>query len=359
VSKKVRVAIIGCGNIARGYARNLGSYPEVKFVGAADLEVQRAQALAAKHGIRAYPSVEALLADSEVEVVVNLTIHHAHKAVTRQCLEAGKHVHSEKPLALTYQDAQSLVDLAATKELRLGCSPFTFLGEGQQTAWKSLREGHTGTIRVIYAEANWGRIETWHPAPEPFYQVGPLFDVGVYPLTLITAMFGPARRVTAYGTILQPDRVTQEGHPFRVDTPDLVVAAVELASGPLIRLTTNFYVGSHGKQRGIEFHGDAGSLYLSDWQNFDAGVEVAAFGQSYQSVPFVRQPYGGPGQVEWGRGTLDLVKAILEDRPHRATGQQAAHIVEILCAIVESLNTSRPVSIGSNFSPPAPMDWAS
>jgi predicted dehydrogenase len=359
VSNRVGVAIIGCGNIAKAYAANLVSYPEIKLVGAADLELQRAQALATRHGIRAYPSVEALLADSEVDVVVNLTIHHAHKTVTRQCLEAGKHVHSEKPLALTYQDAQSLVDLAAAKELRLGCSPFTFLGEGQQTAWKTLREGRTGTIRVIYAEVNWGRIETWHPAPEPFYQVGPLFDVGVYPLTLITAIFGPARRVAAYGTVLQPDRFSQEGHPFRVDTPDFVVAAVELASGPLIRLTTNFYVGSHSKQRGLEFHGDAGSLYLSDWHNFDGSVEFATFGQAYQSVPLIKQPYGGPGKVEWGRGTLDLVKAILENRPHRATGQQASHIVEILCAIAESMKTSQPISIKSNFTPPAPMGWAS
>src|SRR6185295_11959721 len=117
-----------------------------------------------KFGCRAYPSMEALLADERVELVVNLTIHHAHAATTRLCLEAGKHVHSEKPMALTYEDARGLVELARQKGLRLGCSPFTYMGEAQQTAWKAIREGKLGTVRVAYAEVNWGRIESWHPA---------------------------------------------------------------------------------------------------------------------------------------------------------------------------------------------------
>lgn len=352
---KLGVGIIGCGNIAGPYARDLAAYDEINLVGVADLEVDRAKALAAEHGCRAYDTTEGLLADEAIDLVINLTIHHAHTAVVTRCLEAGKHVHSEKPLSLTYAEAKGLVDLAQERGLRLGCSPFTFMGEAQQTAWKTVNEGHLGAVRVAYAEVNWGRIESWHPNPGPFYDVGALFDVGVYPLTILTAMFGPARKVLAYGRVLYPDRVSKENAPFHIDTPDFVVSSIELASGTLVRLTTNFYVGHHSKQSGIEFHGDLGSLYLSSWQSFDAAVEFAAFGGQYQPLPYLKKPYHG---TEWGRAALDMSEAIKYNRPHRATGQQAAHVVEILEAISKSLDLGGPVEVQSEFTAPALMDWA-
>jgi predicted dehydrogenase len=295
-----------------------------------------------------------MLEDDHIQLIVNLTTHHAHKEVVTRCLEAGKHVHSEKPLALSYEDAKSLVDLAQAKGLRLGCSPFTLMGEAQQTAWKVIREGRLGPVRLAYAEVNWGRIEAWHPTPKPFYDVGALFDVGVYPLTILTAIFGPARRVTAYGTVLYPNRVTDHGVPFTVETPDFVVSMIELENGTLVRLTTNFYVNFFSKQIGLELHGDLASLYLTSWHNFDEPVEFAEFGKPYERVPFIHPPYKG---VEWGRAVRDMAQAIIEGRPHRATGEQAAHVVEILCAASESVQSGRPVEVHSSFTPPAPMEW--
>lgn len=353
--KKLGVAIIGCGNIAGPYARDLSAYPRLDLIGVTDLEFQRARALAEQYKCRAYPSITDLLADDAVELVINLTIHHAHTEVVTQCLEAGKHVHSEKPLSLTYEAAAGLVELARQKGLRLGCSPFTFMGEAQQTAWKQVNEGRLGPVRLVYAEVNHGRIESWHPAPGPFYEVGALFDVGVYPLTIVTAMFGPARQVSAYGRVLYPNRVTKEGVPFHIDTPDFVTAAIELEDGPLLRLTTNFYVSGRTKQKGVEFHGDLGSLHLSSWQNFNATVEFAEFGHEYQTVPPVKEPYQG---TEWGRAALDMAEAIEQNRPHRATGEQAAHVVEILCAITESMQLGQPVKVHSSFTRPAMMGWA-
>ncbi len=358
-TKKLGVAILGCGNIAEPYAETIASYPEIELVGLADLDVSRAETLAAKVKRRAYPSLEALLADEAVDLVVNLTIHHAHTETTTRCLEAGKHVHSEKPLALTYAEARGLVELARQKKLRLGCSPFTIMGEAQQTAWKIIREGRLGEIRVAFAEVNWGRIESWHPAPGPFYQVGALYDVAVYPLTLLTAIFGPARQVGAFGKVIYPDRVTQEGVPFHIDTPDFVVAVVELANGLLVRLTSDFYVSRRSsKQDGLEFHGDLGSLYLQSWHDFGVAVEFAEFNQPFQPVPLVKPAYQGKRGVEWGRAVRDMAQAITEERPHRATGEQAAHIVEILEAITQAMQTGRPVGVESTFAPPAPMEWA-
>lgn len=352
---RLGVAIIGCGNIAEPYARDIASYSQLDLVGVSDLEFQRAKDLAAKYDCKAYPTNEELLADDAVELVVNLTIHHAHYEVVTRCLEAGKHVHSEKPLALTYEEAQELVQLADQKALRLGCSPFTFMGEAQQTAWKTINEGRLGPVRVVYAEVNHGRIETWHPNPEPFYDVGALFDVGVYPLTIVTAIFGPARKVSACGRVLYPDRVTYEGMPFHIDTPDFIVSAVELENGTLVRLTTNFYVGHHGKQNGVEFHGDVGSLYLSSWQNFAAAVEFSPYAGQYEPLSLVREPYEG---TEWGRAALDMAEAVREGRPHRATGEQAAHVVEILTAIAKSVELGQPVDVHSTFTQPTLMDWA-
>jgi len=356
MADKLGVGIIGCGNIAGRYAANLKQYPEMELVGATDIDYSRAEALTKEHGGQPYRTTAELLADDRIQMVVNLTIHHAHKAVITEALNAGKHVYSEKPLAMTYADARELVELAQSKGLRLGCSPITWMGEAQQTAWKQIREGRLGDVRVIFAEVNWGRIETWHPAPEPFYEVGALYDVGVYPLTLITTIFGPARRVWAKGELLKPDRQTLDGRPFHVSTPDFVVSMVELESGPVVRLTTDFYVGQHSKQKGVEFHGDAGSLYISSWQVFDADVEFTEFGKKYEPVPLIKEPYHG---TEWGRGARDMAQAILENRPHRATGEQAAHVVEILEAATRAMASGEAVEVHSTFQQPAPMDWAS
>lgn len=354
--KSVKFGIVGCGNIAGPYARSLMNRPQLELAGATDLDRARAEALMSQYGGRVYPTLDDMLADPSVDLVVNLTVHRAHYAVTRQCLEAGKHVYSEKPLAMTREEAQELVALAQARERRLGGAPFTFLGEAQQTAWQVIRSGRLGPVRLVYAEVNWGRIETWHPAPQPFYEVGALFDVGVYPLAILTAFFGPARSVRAYGQVLHPERITTQGEPFHLESPDFMVTMIEFADNLLVRLTTNFYVSAKGKQgAGIEFHGDEASLYLSSWHNFNATVEIAPFNQPYTAVPLLREPYPG---VEWARGLVDMADAMLEGRPHRASGEQAAHIVEILDAAMISRQSGQAVPIHSTFTPPAPLEWA-
>ncbi len=353
---QVRVGIIGCGNIAGPYAQDLVRYPHVELVGVADIDPARAQKLARQHHCRAYPTVEALLADRSIDLAVNLTIFNAHEAITMQCLEAGKHVYSEKPLALSYEGAARLNRLAQQKRLRLGCSPFTILGQAQQTAWKWVREGKLGMVRLVYAEINQGRIETWHPEPQPFYEVGVLFDVGGYPLTILTTILGPVRRVWAFGKVIHPERVTKRGVPFRITTPDLALAALEMSNGTMVRLTANMYLNHKTRQgSGIEFHGDEGSLHLGSWLEFDSPVEFARYDRPYEPVPYLIAPERG---VPWGRGVAEMAQAMLDGRPHRITGEQAAHIVEVIAALMEALQTGRCVDVRSDFAIPAPMDWA-
>jgi predicted dehydrogenase len=349
------IAIVGCGYIADAYAQDIASYPRLNLVGATDIDSTRASAFAGRFGCIAYASLDGLLADARIAIVVNLTAHHAHYAVTARCLRVGMHVHSEKPLAMTYPEALALVDLAHQQKVRLSCAPFTFMGEAQQTAGRLLREGRVGTVRLIYAEVNAGRIETWHPAPQSFYDAGPLFDVGAYPLAIILSFLGPARRVSAYGQVLSARRLTLSGEAFAVRAPDFVVALVELRSGALIRLTTSFYPPPSSMQSGIEFHGDCGSLHLGSSRNFNTTVAYAAYGAPYAPVPLLR---AAQTDVRWGVAVADLAEAISLDRPHRAGGELAAHIVEILAGAQDSLQQQRPVELHSVFEPPASMEWA-
>lgn len=352
------IGIVGTGNIAGGYARDILTHPELRLVAAMDLDPVRAAAFAAAEGCRAHASLDELLADEAVDVVVNLTIHRAHYDVTRRALEAGHHVYTEKPMALRASEARELIALAGDRGLRLGCSPATFLGEAQQTAAAWIRGGRLGAVRAIYADVSWGRIETWHPSPAAFFDVGVMVDVAVYPLTLATSMVGPARSVRAWGWKLQPERVAIDGTPFRIGSPDLIVAAVELEGGAVLRLSASFYVGRPAKMRGaMEFHGDAGSLALGNFQDFDATVEAGPYDGDYEPVPYVRPPFAG---TAWARGLADMAAAIGEGRPHRASAEQAAHVVDILEAAASSIAAEgRPIAVTSTFVAPPLMPWAS
>jgi predicted dehydrogenase len=346
----VNVAFVGAGVIALRYADCIRAEPRLTLLGATDPVPGRAEAL----GGVDYPSLDALLADDAVELVVVLTPPTSHATVARAALEAGKHVYSEKPLALDAGEARSLVELANRLGVRLSAAPATLLGEAQQTAWKFIREGGIGEVRVAYAEANWGRIESWHPAPESLYEVGPFTDVGVYPLTILAAMFGPVRHVTAYATTVVPDRVRRDGAPFALSGPDLYVAVLQHESGVVARLTASFWV-SPSKQRGLELHGDGGSLWMQTWHDYDSDLEWTVDGETYTPVPYVRKAYKG---VDWVRPLADLADAVRDERPHRLSAELAAHVVEVLAAVKTSAGGGGTIDVGSDFPQPEPMEWA-
>ena len=351
------VAFVGCGNIAGPYADSLKAHPDrATIVGAYDIASTARDGFAQKYDCAVYGDFDALLSDDRVDLVANLTSHYAHAEVSRTCLEAGKHVHSEKPLALARDEANGLVALARERGLRLSCATFTFLGEAQQTAAKAIRDGLLGEVRVVYAEMNWNRIEMWHPSPESFYAagVGPLFDVGVYPLGVLANALGPVARVTGFGRVVLPQRETTAGKKFTCEAPDIMVGGLEFEGGAVGRLTTSFYVGL-SQQRGIELHGDLGSLTL-DAVGFNAPVKHRALTEDeWADLPPIREPSAG---VEWGRAIFDVADALAEDRPHRASGELAAHVVDICCSVAESAAEGRPVEVTTSFDPPEPMPWA-
>jgi predicted dehydrogenase len=350
----VRVAIVGAGVIAQRYAERIGEVDGLELVGATDVLAERAERLVGEHGGTAYQSLDALLADDAVDTVVNLTIASAHPEVTRAALGAGRHVHTEKPVALRGEDAHELAQLARDRGVRLSCAPATLLGEAQQTAWKLLRDGAIGDVRVVYAECNWGKLESWHPQPEGLYAAGALVDVGVYPLTIVTAMFGPIRRVTAYASMIEPERTRKDGGRFTLETPDFWVATCDHDSGVVTRLTATFWVRP-SKQRGLEFHGSEASLWMPTWGESDSRLLRTTNGEDYEDVPLLRPAYAG---FDWSLALVDLAEAIRDGRPHRMGAEHAAHVVDVLNAAERSVRDGGAVEVSSSFDPPPPLDWA-
>jgi predicted dehydrogenase len=357
----LRVAIVGCGNISGGYARSFATRPDkIQLVGATDVDTARVEAFNAQYGGKAYADLGELLADDAVELVVNLTSHTAHTAVSLAALGAGKHLHSEKPLAGSLADGQAIVAAAQERGLRLSCSPFTFLGEGQQALLRELRSGRIGRVLAAYAEMNWGTIERWHPNPAGFYDVGagPLLDVGVYAITLLTALLGPVVRVSGFGGILYPERTIASGplagQPFTVRTPDLVVGGLEFASGALGRVTASFLPGASRQVPGAELHGELGTLRIDHNHNFDGNVELYdQQTREWTAIPPIGTPYKG---VEWGRGLFDLADSLRLGTPQRVTGTQALHVLEICLGILRAAEEGQPVAISSTFEPPPPLE---
>ena len=261
-------------------------------------------------------------------------------------------------MALSHAEAAELTALAHARGLRLGCSPSTFLGEAQQTAASIVHGGGLGTVRAIYADVNWGRIETWHPAPAPFYDVGVMVDVGLYPLTLVTSMLGPARSVRAWGwqLIARAHDPRRASLPHREPGPGGGRHRTRQRRRPAADDELLCGTARRGRWGSLEFHGDDGSLYLESFQAFDSALQVAPFGGTFEDVPLVRPPYPG---TAWARGVADMAAAIGEGRPHRASAELASHIVEILDGVAASrADAGTVIQMTSTFEAPPLMDWA-
>jgi predicted dehydrogenase len=348
-----RVAFVGCGNIAGPYAQSLLRHSDLSLIGVFDLDADKRAEFAQTYACADYSSLDQLCNDSP-EIVVNLTNAPHHYATTLELIERGQTVFSEKPLALRYHEAQQLVEHASAQRVRLACAPSLWLGAAPLAAAEALRSGTIGTVRLINAEVNQGRIESWHPVPHSFYQVGPVVDAGVYPLAYLTAVFGPIRRVTATSATIFADRTTLNGEHFEPATADAWVATAEFASGPILRLSCNFYVDAATQPRTIDFHGDAGSLRLEDWGNPGAGICYADYGNSYGEYA----PKNDTLEIDWCLGLADLASSIRENRPHQTGGEHAAHVVEVLEAIARSADLGTRVDVGSDFPLPLPESTA-
>ncbi len=352
-----RVGLIGCGVIAKVYAQKLNALANVELVACADIVPERARAMAREQGIPRTLDVDALLADPDIDMVLNLTIPQAHVAVSRAAIAAGKSVFSEKPLALSVAEGQSLLAAAAAAGVRVGCAPDTFLGAGLQTCRALIDAGAIGVPVAANGFMLSPGPERWHPGPEIFYQrgAGPLFDMGPYYFTALVALLGGARRITGAARITHAERTIgtqpRRGETFAVEVPTHVASVVDFDNGAIATLVTSFDVQAT-RHRCIEIYGTHGTLAVPDPNTFGGSVQIKRHAQDdWQDIELT---HGNAGQSR-GIGLADMVDAMARDRPHRASGELALHVLELMEGAVVASATGRHVELSKHCERPAAL----
>jgi len=358
---KVKIGIIGCGNISATYFNAAKRFDIFEVIACADLDVERARMRAEEFHIPKACSVEELLKDPEVEIVVNLTIPAAHAEICLAALRAGKHVHVEKPLCVTREEGLQVLELAKAKGLRVGGAPDTFLGGGHQTCRKLIDDGWIGEPIAATAFMTCHGHESWHPDPAFYYQRGggPMFDMGPYYLTALVNLMGPIRRVTGSTRITFPERtITSKpkyGAKINVETPTHIAGVMDFENGAIGTIVTSFDVW-HSQLPRIEIYGTEGSLSVPDPNGFGGPVYVRRQGANqWDEVPLTH----GYNDNCRGIGAADMAYALLEGRPHRVNGDLAYHVLEVMHGFHDASDEGKHYEVKSTCSRPAalPMVW--
>ena len=358
MSKPVRtlkVGIIGTGDIAPAYMRGCAPFDVIEIAACADILPDKATAFAAENGLVALP-VSELLARDDIEIVINATPPGAHAEVALQILQAGKHAYSEKPLAIDRAEAETVLRAADAGGLRVGCAPDALLGGGNQTARQAIDSGMIGQSIAATAFFLGHGPESWHPNPDFFYQRGggPLLDMGPYFLTALVNLMGPVARVSASAGISLPERIAgspgHEGRKLPVAVNTHVAGTLEFGSGAVASLITSFDVWGHHLPP-LEVHGRAGSLSVNKPNVFDGDVSLFQAGaREWRTLPFSHTT-----NIGRGAGVADMAYAIQSGRKHRASGELAFHVLDVMQALEESAAQGRHIDIGSTVERPEPL----
>lgn len=351
-----KVGIIGCGNISDIYFQGGKTFDILEVVGCADICNERAKEKADMHGCKAY-SVEELLANPDIDIIINLTVPKVHADVALAAIEAGKSVHNEKPIAIKREDARKMLERAKAKGVRVGCAPDTFLGGGLQTCIKLIDDGWIGKPIASTAFLMGRGPESWHPNPEFFYKfgAGPMFDMGPYYLTALIAMMGPVKRVTGSARITFPKRlITSQPHygdMIEVDTPTHIAGVMDFECGAVGTIITSFDVW-HNELPRIEIYGTEGTLSVPDPNTFGGPVRIRRAGATeWSEVPLTH----GYADNSRGIGVADMAYALRSGRSHRASGDLAFHVLDIMHAFHDASNQGKHIKLESICKRPEPL----
>ncbi|WP_020075643.1 Gfo/Idh/MocA family oxidoreductase [Cryocola sp. 340MFSha3.1] len=353
---RVGVGVIGAGVISNQYLENLTVFPDLDVRFVADIDLERAKAQADKYGVPGSGTVEELLADDDIEIVVNLTIPKVHVEVALQALAAGKNVWSEKPFALDRASGRELLEAAHAAGLRVATAPDTFLGSGIQSARRLIENGDIGAPLTALTLMQSPGPESWHPNPDFLFQegAGPLFDIGPYYLTALVQIFGPVARVSASASRARETRVIgsgpRAGEEFAVTVPTHVSALYEFESGQTAQAVFSF--DSKLGRTQFEVAGVDGTLVVPDPNTFEGELLVHG-GDGIETVP-------STGTTDSrGIGVVELARAIRAGVPERASGEQAYHVLDIMVSTIEAGESRTPVEVEStvDVAPALPEDW--
>ena len=367
MAKKLGVGIIGCGNISTTYFSLAPLFRGIEVRACADINPAAAEARAKEYGVRA-ESVDALLKDGEVDIVVNLTVPAVHYDVSKQVLDAGKHVYSEKPFVLDVKEGLDLKKRAEKKGLRVGSAPDTFLGGSHQLARHIIDSGRVGKITGGTCHVMSHGMEHWHPNPDFFFAPGggPILDLGPYYIADLIQLVGPVKQVAALATIPAKERtITSKprfGEKIKVTTPTTFHALLEFENGAAITLGASWDVWAHGHAP-IELYGEEGSVMVPDPNFFGGAVRFTQRGDAVKKAPKWDHPFGMPNQKHSQgmmanyrtAGLADMAIAIGEGRPHRCSLDASLHAIDVMTGILKSGETGKFVAMRTTCERPAAL----
>jgi predicted dehydrogenase len=354
-----KIGIVGCGNISGIYLKNLtGMFGKrVKVTALTDLIEEKAKKAGEEYHIPYIKKTDDLINSPDVDIILNITEPYNHYGVALAAVKAGKHVYDEKPLCAGREEAQEVLKIAGEKNLRVGGSPDTFLGAGIQTCRKLLDDGWIGRpVAAVAFMANHGH-EHWHPGPEFYYKAGggPMFDMGPYYLTALINLLGPVTRVS--GTTkksFETRTITSEplnGKTINVDIPTHIAGILDFANGAVGTIITSFDVYSHTLPW-IEIYGSEGTLRVPDPNTFGGPVYVKRFrAEEWSLIPLLKDfP-----ENSRGLGITDMAEAVVENRPHRANGEMAYHVLDVMHGFHDASASGTYYEVKSTCERPAPL----
>lgn len=341
----MNVGLLGCGIIAHHYVEGAVGFPSFEVVACADADEQTGRAFAEKHKLPFSP-VDVLIADPDIDVVLNLTPPAAHAALVAATLDAGKHAYTEKPLAISVDAGRALLTQSLESGMRIGCAPDTFLGAAYETARQAIARGDIGVPVGATATMLTGGPEGWHPNADFFYRQGggPLLDIGPYYLTAMVALLGRVEAASGFASTPTLERVLEigprAGERFGSEVPTHVAAALRFASGALGTLTVSFE--ARGRyESALVVHGTEGTLSLPDANAFGGEVRIRNGGGDWQAMTYDAQP-----ELETrGLGLHEMIEAVAAGRPHRASGELALHVLETMHAVLRSSEDGQTVPL--------------
>lgn len=351
---RTRIGILGCGAIAPAYLKNLTTHfaGSLEVIACADLVPALAEKQAAEFGIPRACQPKELLADPEIEIVLNLTPAPAHHTVSLSVLRAGKHLFTEKPLALSLDHGREILEEARQRKLRIAGAADTFLGGSLQMARRLIDEGAIGTPVAAHAFVS---IPMRHS--ERYHTVfnGPLLDLGPYYLTALVALLGPVARVAGSAEIRSPEKtevIDGKSCTFRLPVPSTASATLDFADGSVATLITSCDV--YGYYPKVEIHGTRGFMILNDANNYGGTVTVKT-----HDGETAHEPTGGFCEKGRGLGVLEMAEAIRAHNEPRADGTLLMHLLEIMNGIHESSRRNRHLAVETQVERPAAFDYAS
>ncbi len=362
------IGIIGCGNISAAYFKLAPLFKGLEVRACTDINMAAAEARAQEFGVKAQ-AIDDLLANPDIDVVINLTIPDAHFGVSSRALEAGKHVYSEKPFVLSIDQGLRLKALADASNLKVGSAPDTFLGGAHQLARKLVDDGALGTITAGTAYVMSHGMEMWHPNPDFFFLpgAGPMLDVGPYYIANLINLIGPVKRVAALTNSATPTRTIttkgpRQGEEIPVGTPTNIQALLEFANGANVTVTASWDVWAH-RHRPMELYGTEGSIFVPDPNWFGGTVELAGRDGKAAEVETWDHPFSVPNDVRPNAsyanyrtaGLADMALSILEHREARCGMDRALHGIDIMTSILKSGETGAFVELTTTCTRPEPL----